>query len=87
MFYLWTGCMPDAGAAFYFSGITYTTVGYGDVVLAKPWRLLGPIEGLMGILMLGLSTGYLFAVMSHVYQSWHVQAAAVSTRAKVNSGV
>jgi len=79
--------MPDAGAAFYFSGITYTTVGYGDVVLAKPWRLLGPIEGLMGILMLGLSTGYLFAVMSHVYQSWQVQAAAVSPRAKVNSGV
>ncbi len=79
VFYLWAGCMPDAEAAFYFSGVTYTTVGYGDVVLAKPWRLLGPIEGLMGILMFGLSTGFLFSVMSHVYQSWHVQPPAVST--------
>ncbi|MGA7415043.1 MAG: potassium channel family protein [Bryobacteraceae bacterium] len=74
-FYLWRGCMPDAEAAFYFSGVTYTTIGYGDVVLAKPWRMLGPTEGLMGILMCGLSAGYLFAVTSHIYQSRHQKAA------------
>ena len=55
--YLWRGCMPNAEAAFYFSGVTYTTLGYGDVVLAEPWRLLAPVEGLMGVLMCGLSTG------------------------------
>ena len=80
LFYLWSGCMPDAEAAFYFSGVTYTTIGYGDVVLAKPWRLLGPLEGVMGILMFGLSTGYLYAVIRHVYQSRHMQPPAVSTR-------
>jgi Ion channel len=69
LFYLWRGCLPDAEAAFYFSGVTYTTVGYGDVVLAKPWRVLGPIEGLMGILMCGLSTGYFLAVVSYIHQS------------------
>jgi len=53
-FYSWRGCVPDAEAAFYFSGITYTSVGYGDLVLAKPWRLLGPLESLMGVLMCGL---------------------------------
>ena len=78
LFYLWRGCLPDAETAFYFSGATYATIGYGDVVLAKPWRLLAPIEGLMGILMCGLSAGYLFAVLSHVYQSRHVEAPAVS---------
>ena len=67
LFYLWRGCMPDAEAAFYFSGVTYTTVGYGDLVLQKPWQLLGPIEGLMGILMCGLSTGFFFAVLSKVF--------------------
>src|SRR5580704_10682841 len=36
LFYLWRGCMPNAEAAFYFSGVTYTTIGYGDVVLLKP---------------------------------------------------
>jgi Ion channel len=75
MFYLWSGCVPNAETAFYFSGVTYTTIGYGDVVLAKPWRILGPIEGLMGILMCGLSAGYLFAVTSHIYQSRHKNAA------------
>jgi len=70
LFYLWRGCLTDAETAWYFSGVTYTTVGYGDVVLAKPWRLLAPIEGLMGVLMFGLSTGYFFVVVSRIYQSW-----------------
>src|SRR5271165_3815178 len=43
LFYLWRGCLPNAEVAFYFSGATYTTVGYGDVVLAQPWRMLAPI--------------------------------------------
>jgi hypothetical protein len=72
-FYLWQGCLPNAEAAFYFSGTTYTTLGYGDLVLAKPWRLLGPLESLTGILMCGLSTGYFFVVVSRIYQSLYVE--------------
>jgi hypothetical protein len=79
LFYLWRGCLPDAETAFYFSGATYTTVGYGDVVLAKPWRPLGPIEALTGVLMCGLSMGYFFVVVSHIHQSRHVKDTAVST--------
>src|SRR2546430_663352 len=48
MFYLWERCLPDAESALYFSGVTYTTIGYGDLVLTKPWRILGPIEGVTG---------------------------------------
>jgi len=69
LFYLWWGCLPDAEAAFYFAGVTYTSIGYGDLVLAKPWRLLGPIEGLTGILMCGLSAGFFFAVVGRIYAS------------------
>ena len=79
LFYLWRGCLPHAEAAFYFSGVTYTTIGYGDVVLAKPWRVLGPIEGLMGILMCGLSTGYFFTILSYIHQTRHVEATTAST--------
>jgi len=78
LFYLWRGCLTDAESAWYFSGVTYTTVGYGDVVLAKPWRLLAPIEGLMGVLMFGLSTGYFFVVVSRIYQSWPGEATSNS---------
>ena len=69
LFYLWWGCLPDAEASVYFSGVTYTTTGYGDVVLAKPWRELAVIEGLTGVLMCGLSTGVLFALVNRIYQA------------------
>ncbi|MBK5356095.1 two pore domain potassium channel family protein [Pseudomonas sp. TH41] len=74
MFYLWQECLPDIETALYFSGVTYATIGYGDVALAKPWRLFGPIEGLIGILMCGLSTGFFFAVVNHIYQMVHTKA-------------
>ena len=64
LFYWWQKCLPDAESSVYFSGVTYTTVGYGDLVLPKEWRLLGPLEGLTGILMCGLSTGFFFAAVS-----------------------
>ena len=64
LFYWWQKCLPNAEASFYFSGVTYTTVGYGDLVLPQEWRLLGAVEGLTGILMCGLSTGFFFAVVS-----------------------
>ena len=69
VFYWGQKCFTDAESAFYFAGVTYTTVGYGDLVLPKDWRLLGPIEGLTGILMCGLSTGFFFAVVSKMYAS------------------
>lgn len=48
LFHLWWECLPDAGSAFYFSGVTCATIGYGELVLPKPWRMLAPIEGLTG---------------------------------------
>jgi hypothetical protein len=61
-------CLPDLSTAFYFSSITYTTVGYGDVVLPAPWRAISGAEALTGILLAGLSTAYLFAFLSQLLQ-------------------
>lgn len=66
-FYWYHGCLPDLESALYFSGITYTSIGYGDLVLVEPWRLLSPIQGLVGILMCGLSAGAFFALASRIY--------------------
>jgi hypothetical protein len=65
--YAWKQALPDLASAFYFSAVTYTTTGYGDLVLPPPWRLVGAVEALTGILMCGLSTGYFFAVLSRVF--------------------
>jgi hypothetical protein len=69
LFYWWQKCLPDAESAFYFSGVTYATVGYGDLVLPKEWRLFSPVEGLAGILMCGLSTGFFFAILSKAFET------------------
>jgi hypothetical protein len=67
LFFLLVGALPDLETAAYFSLTSYTTVGYGDVVLPAPWRLLGPLEAAVGVLMLGWSTGVLVAVIGRVY--------------------
>jgi len=66
-FLWWQKCLPDIESSLYFSGVTYTTLGYGDIVLPREWRLFGPIEGLTGILMCGLSIGFFVAVVSKLY--------------------
>ena len=66
-FYAWKHGMPDLQSAFYFSAVTYTTTGYGDLVLRKEWRLVGGVEALTGILMCGLSAGLFFAVFTKVF--------------------
>ena len=53
--------------AFYFSIITYTTVGYGDIVIAGEGRLLSGIESINGILMFGWSTALLFAAVQRMW--------------------
>ncbi len=61
-----------------FFGATYTTVGYGDLVLAKPWRMLGTVESLMGVLICGLSTGFFFVIVSRIHQARHEKSHTVS---------
>ena len=67
LFYQWQNAMPDLQTALYFSAVTYTTTGYGDLVLPTSWRLEGGIEALTGILMCGWSTGFFFAVLSRMF--------------------
>jgi hypothetical protein len=69
LFFWWHKCLPDIESSFYFSGVTYATIGYGDLVLPKEWRLFGPVEGLTGILMCGLSTAFFFAVISKMLRA------------------
>jgi len=61
------GLLPDLETAIYFSITSYTTVGYGDVVLPAPWRLIGPVEGAVGILMFGWSTALMVNLIGKVY--------------------
>ena len=65
--YAWGRAFPDLPSALYFSSVTYTTVGYGDLVLPATWRHVGGIEALTGILMCGWSTGLFLSVVTRMH--------------------
>lgn len=54
--------------ATYFSTVTFAALGYGDIVIEGPWRLLSAIEAMTGLLIFGWSTALLFTVVQRI---WH----------------
>ena len=67
--YTLAGVLPDFETSLYFSLKSYTTVGYGDVLPPRSWRLVGPIEAAVGVLMLGWSTAVIVAAVQRIYGS------------------
>src|SRR5271157_722994 len=61
-----TRCFPSWELAFYFSASSYSTVGYGDLMLPSNLRLLGPLEAIIGVLMCGISVSVLFALVTRL---------------------
>ena len=66
MVYFALGALPDFESALYFSTTSFTTIGYGDIVLEKSWRLFGAVEGANGLLLFGWSTAFLIAVTARM---------------------
>lgn len=52
----------------YFSAASVTTLGYGDILLTYPWRHIGTLIAITGVLMFGCSTAFLFLVLQSVWQ-------------------
>ena len=57
------GEFTDFATAFYHSVVNFTTLGYGDLVMSEDGRLVGALEAANGVLMFGLTTAILFAVL------------------------
>lgn len=53
--------------AVYFSFVTFTTLGYGDITLSGEWRLLSGVQAMNGIILFGWSTAMLFAVVQRLW--------------------
>ena len=60
--------LPDLETAFYFSMVTFTSVGYGDVVLTGQWRTLASLQGASGVIIFGWTTGLVFYVIQMVFK-------------------
>ncbi len=59
--------LPDLETAFYFSMVTFTTLGYGDVVLTGQWRALATIQAANGVIIFGWTTALIFVFIQRVY--------------------
>ena len=60
--------LPDWNTALYFSLVSFTTLGYGDIVLGEDLRIFGTFAAVTGLLAFGLSTAYMVALMTRVFQ-------------------
>ena len=69
LYYLVAGGLPDFETSLYFSLASYTTIGYGDVVLPVHMRLVGAAEGMVGTFLSGWSVAVFVAVMGYVTQT------------------
>ena len=75
---VWSGCfygIPEISNQFssfseavYFSMVTFTTLGYGDISLSSDWRLLSSLEAINGIMLIGWSTAMMFSLIQNIYK-------------------
>lgn len=59
LLFQWLGEFGTFSDAFYHSGVNFSTLGYGDIVMSEQHRLLGPLQAINGVLMIGVTTAVL----------------------------
>ena len=69
LYFLWVGTLGDLETAVYFSIVSFTTLGFGDIVLDKPYRILSGMLAANGLLLLGLTT----AVIIDLIRTFHAE--------------
>jgi hypothetical protein len=55
------------GVAVYHSAVNFASLGYGDIVMSERFRLLGPLEAVNGVLMIGVSTAALMTTLQDAF--------------------
>jgi hypothetical protein len=63
------GEFSDFATVYYHSAVNYTSLGYGDIIMSPTWRLLAPLETAAGMLLFGVSTAMIFAVIQRLIEA------------------
>lgn len=71
--FLVCGEFSDFATAYYHSAVNYTSLGYGDIIMSPAWRLLGPLETADGMLLFGVSTAMIFAVIQRLVEARYAE--------------
>jgi len=54
---------------FYYSIVTFTTLGYGDMTISSQWKILSGIEAINGIMLIGWSTALMYSLIQNIYKT------------------
>ena len=66
LFFRFAEALPTLESAVYYSIISYGAIGYDDVAMAQEWRVVGALEGICGIILLGWSTAYFVRILGRI---------------------
>ena len=67
--YMWLGIFESLETSVYYSIVNLTTLGFGDIIIDKDWRILAALEAADGLIIFGLSTAYLMEFISELRTS------------------
>jgi voltage-gated potassium channel Kch len=87
IFYYAQDVLPSFEECLYFSTVTFTTVGYGDIVLGREWRQLATFEAMNGWIIFGWATALIITVVERLYFRPDVQSADGESHGRLGSGL
>jgi hypothetical protein len=82
--YRWTGAIADNRSAMLYSLGALTTYGDTNIHVEYRWKMLGALEALNGMLLFGLTTAFLFAMIQRV---WPASARYTSRSSQLKDGL
>ena len=80
IFYYAQNALPSFEESLYFSTVTFTTVGYGDIVLGSEWRQLATFEAMSGWFIFGWATALIITVVERLYFRPSVRSADAESK-------
>ncbi len=63
--FMYLGEFADFKIAAYYSAVNFSTLGYGDIVMSEQYRILGPMQAVNGVLMIGVSTAVVMSALQN----------------------
>jgi hypothetical protein len=84
--FLWMGEFKELYEAVYHSAVNFSSLGYGDFVMSKNRKLLGPLEAVNGVIMLGMTSAALVVILQQLIRGQRDEIIASTHRSIDHAG-
>lgn len=80
--FIWLGEFSELYEAVYHSAVNFASLGYGDIVMSKNWKLLGPLEAVNGVLMVSMSAAALMVMLQQLIKAQRDEVVASALKGR-----